>query len=318
MKWADTNILVTGGAGFLGSFVVESLEEKGANNILIPISSLCDLRIRENCATVVRDADVVFHLAAKVGGIGLNMEKPGELFFDNLIMGIQLMEEARKAGVKKFVTLGTICSYPKFTPSPFSEDDLWSGYPEETNASYGLAKKMLLVQSQAYRKQYGFNSIVLFPTNLYGPGDNVDPRSSHVIPALIRKIYEAKESDSNQITVWGDGSPTRDFLYVEDAARGIILAAEKYDKSDPINLGTGREVSIKELVDMISKIIGFEGKVVWDISRPGGQPRRCVNADRAKKEFGFEAKVSLEEGLRKTCTWAKEKFFKKRIEPVGS
>ena len=318
MKWAEKRVLVTGGAGFLGPNVVELLEQKGANNIRIPRSQFTDLRIRENCAMAVKDVDVVFHLAAKVGGIGLNLEKPGELFFDNLIMGVQLMEEARKVGVDKFITLGTICSYPKFAPIPFSEDSLWNGYPEETNAPYGLVKKMLLVQSQAYRRQYGFNSIVLFPTNLYGPGDNFDPRSSHVIPALIRKIYEAKESGSDQIVVWGDGSSTRDFLYVEDAARGIVLAAEKYNSSEPVNLGTGREVSIKELVHMLFKIIGFEGRIVWDVSRPGGQPRRCVNADRARKEFGFEAQVSLEEGLRRTCSWAEQKLFKKKVETFGS
>jgi len=318
MKWAEKRVLVTGGAGFLGPNVVELLEQKGANNIRIPRSQFTDLRIRENCAMAVKDVDVVFHLAAKVGGIGLNLEKPGELFFDNLIMGVQLMEEARKVGVDKFITLGTICSYPKFAPIPFSEDSLWNGYPEETNAPYGLVKKMLLVQSQAYRRQYGFNSIVLFPTNLYGPGDNFDPRSSHVIPALIRKIYEAKESGSDQIVVWGDGSSTRDFLYVEDAARGIVLAAEKYNSSEPVNLGTGREVSIKELVHMLFKIIRFEGRIVWDVSRPGGQPRRCVNADRARKEFGFEAQVSLEEGLRRTCSWAEQKLFKKKVETFGS
>lgn len=318
VNWANKCILVTGGAGFLGSCVVQILEQKGANNTNIPRSRFCDLRIRENCAEVVKNVDIVFHLAAKVGGIGLNREKPGELFFDNLIMGVQLMEEARKAGVEKLITVGTICSYPKFTPTPFSEDNLWNGYPEETNAPYGLAKKMLLVQSQAYRQQYGLNSIVLFPTNLYGPGDNFDPHSSHVIPALIRKVHEAKESGSDQIVVWGDGSPTRDFLYVDDAARGIVLAAESYNRSEPVNLGTCREVSIKELVYMICKFMGFKGKIMWDLSKPGGQPRRCVNAERAKREFGFEAQVSLEEGLKKTCTWAEQTLFNKKIQTLRS
>jgi len=303
IDWRSKKVLVTGGAGFLGTYVVKILRDRGALHIDIPRSKDCDLTIRENCAKVVKDIDIVFHLAAKVGGIGLNLEEPGRLFFENLIMGIQLMEEARRAGVEKLITVGTICSYPKFTPIPFSEDNLWDGYPEETNAPYGLAKKMLLVQSQAYRQQYGFNSIVLFPTNLYGPGDNFDPRSSHVIPALIRKIYEAKKNGLESIVVWSDGSPTRDFLFVEDAARGIVMATERYNKSDPVNLGTGREVSIRELVKMICKLMEFKGRVEWDTSKPGGQPRRCVSIERAKKEFGWEPQVSLLEGLRKTINW---------------
>jgi GDP-L-fucose synthase len=303
IDWRSKKVLVTGGAGFLGTHIVKILKDRGALHIEIPRSKDCDLTIRENCTKVVKDIDIVFHLAAKVGGIGLNLEEPGRLFFENLIMGIQLMEEARRAGVEKFMTVGTICSYPKFTPIPFSEDNLWDGYPEETNAPYGLAKKMLLVQSQAYRQQYGFNSTVLFPTNLYGPRDNFDPRSSHVIPALIRKIYEAKKNGSKSIVVWGDGSPTRDFLFVEDAARGIVMASERYNKSDPVNLGTGREVSIRELVKMICKLMEFKGRVKWDTSKPGGQPRRCVSIERAKKEFGWEPQVSLLEGLRRTINW---------------
>jgi len=314
INWASKKILVTGGAGFLGLYVVRILREKKAVDICIPRSKDCDLRIRENCTRVVKEADIVFHLAAKVGGIGLNMEKSGELFFDNLIMGIQLLEEARKAKVQKFITLGTICSYPKFTPVPFSEDSIWEGYPEETNAPYGLAKKMLLVQSQAYGQQYGFNSIVLFPTNLYGPGDNFDSSSSHVIPALIRKIQEAKTRGLDHIVVWGDGSPTRDFLYVEDAAQGIVIAAERYNKSDPVNLGTGREVSIKELVNTLCELTSFKGQIRWDTSKPGGQPRRCVSIERAKKELGWEPRVSLDEGLRRTIEW----YETEKIKPAYS
>jgi len=306
IDWRNKRVLVTGGAGFLGSYVVKILKDKETVKIHIPRSRDCDLTIRENCAKVVKDVDIMFHLAAKVGGIGLNLEEPGTLFFENLIMGIQLMEEARRSDVEKFITVGTICSYPKFTSIPFLEDHLWDGYPEETNAPYGLAKKMLLVQSQAYRKQYGFNSIVLFPTNLYGPRDDFDPSSSHVIPALIRKVYEAKKTNSEKIIVWGDGSPTRDFLYVEDAARGIVTAAETYDKSDPVNLGTGREVSIRELVELICDQMDFPGRVLWDTSKPGGQPRRRVSIERAKKEFGWEPKMGLEEGLQRTIKWYEE------------
>ena len=300
VDWATKSVLVTGGNGFLGSFLVNELQKKGVKNITIPSSKDCDLIERSNCKSAVKNIDVVFHLAAKVGGIGLNQEKPGELFYDNLMMGTQLMHEANEAGVEKFIALGTICSYPKFAQIPFLEDSIWDGYPEETNAPYGLAKKMLLVQSQAYRQQYDFKSISVFPTNLYGPGDNFDPNSSHVIPALILKIYNAKKSHKNQVIVWGDGSPTRDFLYVEDAARGIILAAEKYDDPKPINLGSNEEISIKELVKLISTIMEYDGTFEWDTSKPNGQPRRRVSNERAKKELDFEPQISLKDGLEKT------------------
>jgi GDP-L-fucose synthase len=305
-SWVNKKILVTGGAGFLGSHVVEKLiKERGVEpeNIRIPRSKDVDLRIWENCRKAVQDVDIVFHLAARVGGIGYNMKFPATLFYDNAIMGIQLMEAARQEGVEKFVTVGTICSYPKFTPVPFKEEDLWTGYPEETNAPYGIAKKLLLVQTQAYRQQYGFNASILFPTNLYGPRDNFDMDTSHVIPALILKMYHAKSLGSDQVVVWGDGTPSRDFLYVEDAAEGIVLAAEKYDKSEPLNLGSGREVSISELVELIRGLMSFEGTIVWDRSKPNGQPRRCVSIERAKKELGWSPRVSLEEGLRKTIQW---------------
>jgi GDP-L-fucose synthase len=271
--------------------------------IIIPSSKDCDLTNISNCKRIVKEVDIVFHLAAKVGGIGLNLERPAELFYDNLIMGVQLMNEAKLAGVQKFIALGTICSYPKFAAVPFSEDSIWDGYPEETNAPYGLAKKMLLVQSQAYRKQYGFNSIVVFPTNLYGPGDNFEPSSSHVIPALILKVHEAKEAKRDYITVWGDGSPTRDFLYVQDAASGIIKAAEQYEEQEPLNLGSGNEISIKELVYKIVSLMDFNGKVVWDTSKPNGQPRRCVSNQRASELIGFKPEISLEEGLDRTISW---------------
>lgn len=303
LDWKNKTVLVTGGSGFLGSYVVDILNQKGVKKIIAPSSKEYDLTDHSNCKKVVKDVDIVFHLAAKVGGIGLNREKPGELFYDNIMMGTQLMHEAKDAGVEKFVALGTICSYPKFSALPFREDSIWEGYPEETNAPYGLAKKMLLVQSQAYRQQYNFKSIVVFPTNLYGPKDNFDPTSSHVIPALVLKIHNAKRSNSDSITVWGDGSPTRDFLYVEDAARGIILAAEKYDDPRPINLGSGHEISIKDLVTMISKIMNYSGKINWDTSKPNGQPRRCVSNERAENEMGFEPQVSLEDGLKRTIDW---------------
>jgi GDP-L-fucose synthase len=293
-------VLVTGGKGFLGSFVVSLLKKKKAHTIIVPSSKECDLRNGSNCKRIVHNVDIVFHLAAKVGGIGLNRARPAELFYDNLMMGTQLLNEAKKANVEKFVALGTICSYPKFTPIPFSEEHIWDGYPEETNAPYGLAKKMLLVQSQAYRQQYDFKSIVVFPTNLYGPGDNFNPNSSHVIPAIILKIYNAKKSKSATLPVWGDGSPTRDFLYVEDAARGIILAAEKYDSALPINLGSGQEVSIKNLIKMIAKLMNYEGTIVWDTTKPNGQPRRCVSNKRAQEQLGFNPQVTLEDGLRRT------------------
>ena len=308
MDWKNSTVLVTGGTGFLGSRVVSMLEKKQVKNIIVPHSVENDLRLKENCSEITKNIDIVFHLAAKVGGIGLNQEKPGELFYDNLMMGTNLMEESRKNGVKKFVALGTICSYPKFTPVPFNEENIWNGYPEETNAPYGLAKKMLLVQSQAYYQQYNFNSIVVFPTNLYGPNDNFEENSSHVIPALIKKIFFAKKTGKKNIPVWGDGSPSRDFLYVEDAAEAIILAAEKYNKQDPINLGTGEEVTIKELVDKIQKIMNSNLEIEWKTDKPNGQPRRCVSFERAKNEIGFFPKMSLDEGLRRTINWYKSQI----------
>lgn len=299
----DKKILVTGGAGFLGNYVVKKLSKKKPKKIIIPRSNKSDLRNQEICRKVVEGIDLVIHLAANVGGIGYNREKPGELFYDNLVMGVHLMEEARKAGVKKFLSLGTICQYPKFTPVPFKEEDLWNGYPEETNAPYGLAKKMMLVQGQAYRQQYGFNVIHLMPVNLYGPGDNFSPQSSHVIPALIKKFVDAKERGDKFVIVWGTGKSTREFLYVEEAAEAIVMAAEKYDGPEPINLGASFEISIKELANLIRRIVGFEGGIVWDRTKPDGQPRRKLDTTKAKKEFGFESKVSFEEGLIKTIKW---------------
>jgi GDP-L-fucose synthase len=303
--WDNKKILLTGGAGFLGSFVVEQLKEKGIveENIKIPRSKDTDLRRWENCIKVVNDIDIVIHLAAKVGGIGYNQKYPATLFYDNAIMGIQLMEVARREGVEKFVSLGTVCSYPKFTPIPFKEENLWNGYPEETNAPYGLAKKMLLVQSQAYSQQYGFNSIFLMPVNLYGPRDNFDLESSHVIPALIRKFTEAVEHNNKEVEVWGTGEASREFLYVEDAARAIILATEKYNKPDPVNIGTGFEIKIKDLVELIAELTEFDGEIIWDTTKPDGQPRRHLDVSRAKKELGFEAKVDFRDGLRKTIDW---------------
>lgn len=302
-----SKILLTGGAGFLGSAIHKNLIERGVpeESIIIPRSADHDLRQQEVCKEVVKGIDVIIHLAAKVGGIGFNMENPGSLFYDNLLMGVHLMEEARKANVKKFVAIGTICAYPKFTPVPFNEEALWNGYPEETNAPYGLAKKMLLVQSQAYRKQYGFNSIFLLPVNLYGPGDNFDPKSSHVIPALIKKCIDAVKNGDEYITVWGDGSASREFLYVEDCAESIVLATENYDKEDPVNLGSGMEITIKDLVNLIAKTTGFTGEVSWDTSKPNGQPRRYLDVSKAKEEFGFTAKTTFEEGLRNTVEWYK-------------
>lgn len=309
--WDGKSILVTGGAGFLGSFVVDRLKYEGVSedNIRIPRSRDMDLRRWENCVEAVKDIDLVIHLAAKVGGIGFNRGYPAELFYDNAIMGIQMIEAARQEGVEKFVCLGTVCAYPKFTPIPFSEEDLWNGYPEETNAPYGLAKKMLLVQSQAYRQQYGFNSIYLLPVNLYGPKDNFDPRSSHVIPALIKKFIDAMRDDKGVVDVWGTGNASREFLYVEDAARGIVMAAERYNKPDPVNIGAGREIKIRELVELIADITGFKGEIRWDSSKPDGQPRRCLAISRAKEEFGFEPNVDFKEGLRRTIEW-----YRKHIE----
>jgi GDP-L-fucose synthase len=303
--WDGKRVLVTGAAGFLGSFVLDQLEKSGADRSKIRAWDLkdADLRKWDSCVKAVKDIDVVIHLAARVGGIGLNREIPGTLFYENAMMGIQLIEAAREARVGKFVALGTICAYPKFTPVPFKENDIWNGYPEETNAPYGLAKKMLLVQSQAYRAQYGFNSIYLLPVNLYGPGDNFDPRSSHVIPALIRKFAEAKDKGSKNVEVWGTGNASREFLYVADAAAGICLAAEKYNGPEPVNLGAGFEIKIKDLVELISRLMEFKGEIVWDKTKPDGQPRRMLDVSRAEKLFGFRAKTKFEDGLRKTIDW---------------
>ncbi|MCW4015250.1 MAG: GDP-L-fucose synthase [Candidatus Bathyarchaeota archaeon] len=304
--WADKKILVTGGAGFLGSFVVENLiTNRNVNpvNIRVPRSKTMDLRKWENCVEVVRDMDIVIHLAAKVGGIGFNKKFPATLFYDNAIMGIQLMEAARQEGVQKFVALGTICAYPKYTLIPFKEEDLWAGYPEETNAPYGIAKKVLLVQAQAYRVQYGFNAIYLLPVNLYGPRDNFNAESSHVIPAIIKKMVDAKLTKKNEVVVWGTGSASREFLYVEDAAEGIVLATETYTKPEPINLGTGKEIEIVTLVKLIANLVGYDGKITWDASKPDGQPRRSLDTNKAKKEFGFTAKTDFTKGLQKTITW---------------
>ncbi|MDW5562446.1 MAG: GDP-L-fucose synthase [Methanomassiliicoccus sp.] len=303
--WNSKKVLVTGGAGFLGSFLIEELKKAGGSpsDIMVPRSRHKDLRVWENCLDVVEGQDIVIHLAASVGGIGFNQENPATLFYDNAIMGIQLMEAARRSGVRKFVQLGTICAYPKFTPVPFKEEDLWNGYPEETNAPYGLAKKMLLVQAQAYRQQYGFNAIYLLPVNLYGPRDNFDPRSSHVIPALIRKFVEAKKNGADSVTLWGTGRATREFLYVEDAARGIRQAAESFDGPEPVNLGAGFEISIMDLALLIKELTGFDGELVWDTSKPDGQPRRMLDTSRAKEKFGFEAHTDFREGLKRTIDW---------------
>ena len=329
--WKDKRVIVTGGAGFLGSFLVEKLAQHGAADILIPHIEHYNLVERGDILRLLEDgllapekrpthlvprgfqstplpnfkpSDlVIIHLAARVGGIGVNREYPAEFFYDNLMMGVELMHQAWKHGTGKFIALGTVCAYPKFTPVPFHEDDLWNGYPEETNAPYGLAKKMLLVQSQAYRQQYGFNSIFLLPVNLYGPRDNFNPASSHVIPALIRKCFEAQERGEKEIVVWGDGSPTREFLYVEDAVDGILLASEKYNDPDPVNLGSGHEISIKDLAEMIARLTHFDGKLVWDTSKPNGQPRRGLDISRAEALFGFHAITPFEEGLRRTIAW---------------
>ena len=303
--WNEKRVVVTGGAGFLGSFVVEQLRAKGCRDIIVPRSTDYDLVQMDAVKQLYSDAtpDMVIHLAARVGGIGANQANPGKFFYDNLMMGSQLIEVGRQRGLKKFVALGTICAYPKFAPIPFKEDDIWNGYPEETNAPYGLAKKMMLVQSQAYREQYCFNSIVLFPVNLYGPRDNFDLATSHVIPALIRKCVTAKEAGHATLTLWGDGSPTREFLYVEDAAEGILRAAEHYEGSLPVNLGTGEEVTIRNLAAMIAAEAGFTGQIEWDTTKPNGQPRRCLDVSRAKELFDFQAKHALQEGLSKTMQW---------------
>lgn len=307
MDLAGKKILLTGGDGFLGRFVLRELLENGVReeDVRIPHHVENDLRIMENCRQAVKGVDLVIHLAASVGGIGFNQRNPGILFYDNMIMGAQLMEAARSSKVEKFVQIGTVCAYPKVTSVPFKEEDLWEGYPEETNAPYGVAKKALLVQAQAYRAQYGFNAIYLLPVNLYGPGDNFDLENSHVIPALIRKCVEAAESGLDQITVWGTGIPTREFLYVEDCARGIVLAASRYDGAQPVNLGSGKEISIADLAGLIARISGFNGKIVWDASRPDGQPRRCLDTGKAEK-FGFSADVGFEDGLTRTIKWYRE------------
>lgn len=304
----NKRILVTGGAGFLGRQVVDQLIKAGADSdkITVPRSRDYDLCVMENCKRAVDQQDIVIHLAAHVGGIGLNREKPAELFYDNLMMGTQLIHAAYEAGVEKFTCVGTICAYPKFTPVPFKEDDIWDGYPEETNAPYGIAKKALLVQLQAYRQQYGFNGIYLLPVNLYGPEDNFDPRSSHVIPALIRKVQEAQDRGDKEIPVWGDGSPTREFLYSEDAARGIVMGTQSYNDAEPVNLGTGYEISIRDLITTICELMGFEGEIVWQTDKPNGQPRRCLDTERAKQAFGFAAQVDFKEGLKNTIEWWRE------------
>ena len=305
IDFAQTSIVVTGGAGFLGSFVVEELRRRGATRVFVPRSHDYDLVDRQACRRLLLDSkpDLVFHLAARVGGIGANRENPGRFLFENAAMGLNLFEECRLAKVAKLVATGTICAYPKFAPLPFREDDLWNGYPEETNAPYGIAKKMMSVLSQGYREQYGMNSIVLYPVNLYGPRDNFNPGSSHVIPALIRKCVEAVDGGHDEIVLWGDGSPTRDFLYVEDAAEGIILATEHYDKPLPVNLGSGMEISIGDLAAKIAGIVGFSGRIIWDATKPNGQPRRCLDVSRAERQFGFRATTPFDVGLRRTIEW---------------
>ena len=306
MSLNGKKIVVTGGSGFLGSRIVKMLQDKGIKDIVIPRSSTCDLRIAENCARITKGVDIVFHAAGNVGGIGYNKEHPGSVFYDNIMMDTLMMEESRKNNVKKFIAVGTVCSYPKFAAVPFLEEQIWEGYPEETNASYGLSKKMLIVQSEAYHQQYNFKSIVLIQTNLYGPDDNFDPNTSHVIPSLIKKIHEAKILNQSEIELWGDGSPSRDFLYVDDAARAAILAAEKYEKTEPINIGSGKEITIRELANLIIKLMNADLKIRWNTQKPNGQPRRCLNIDKVKREIGFIPSVSIEEGLKKTIEWYEE------------
>lgn len=316
--WEKQRIVVTGGAGFLGKYVVSALRQRGAYQVFAPRQAQYDLRQREAILDLLNDTQptLIIHLAAVVGGIGANRARPAEFFYDNLMMGVQLLHESWQADVGKFVAIGTVCAYPKFTPVPFKEEELWNGYPEETNAPYGLAKKMLLVQSQAYRQQYGYNSIFLLPVNLYGADDNFDLETSHVIPALIRKCIEAKERGDDHIIAWGDGSPTREFLYVEDAAEGILLASEHYNKSEPVNLGSHFEISIKDLLEIIARLTGFQGQIVWDTSKPNGQPRRALNTDRAWREFGFRAPTNFEEGLRRTINWYRQSILQaKTLEP---
>jgi len=306
----DKIVVVTGGAGFLGSEVVRQLQRKGCQRIVVPRQNEFDLTHESAIFRLLEKThpDIIIHLAAVVGGIGANQQHPGEFFYKNLIMGIQLMEKARQFDVRKFVGIGSICAYPKWTPVPFREEDLWNGYPEETNAPYGLAKKMMLVQSQAYRQEYGFNSIYLLPVNLYGPGDNFDPQTSHVIPALIRKCLEAKQRGENEIEVWGTGQASREFLYLSDAAEGILLGTEHYDKGEPVNLGVGEEILIKDLVELVACLTGFDGRVRWNVSKPDGQPRRCLDTSRAIREFGFKARTPLKTGLQKTIDWYRSKM----------
>jgi GDP-L-fucose synthase len=306
--WQNKRVCVTGGAGFLGSYIIQKLEDRGAADIFIPRIEEYDLVNKDDILRMLNDAqpDLIIHLAALAGGIGANRARPADFFYINLMMGVQLMHEAWKQCVEKFVAIGTICAYPKFTPLPFKEENLWNGYPEETNAPYGLAKKMLLVQAQAYREQYDFNAIYLLPVNLYGPRDNFDLKTSHVIPALIRKYIEAKERGEDQVVLWGDGSPTREFLYVEDAAEAILLASEHYNSSEPVNLGSGKEISIKDLAHLIAELTGYEGQLVWDTSKPNGQPRRALDISRAEEYFGFNAQMPFDEGLRRTIEWYME------------
>ncbi len=308
LELKNKRILVTGGAGFLGRQVIDQLCKAGADDqkITVTRSRDCDLRVLENCQRAADQQDIIIHLAAHVGGIGLNREKPAELFYDNLMMGTQLIHAAYQAGIEKFVCVGTICAYPKFTPVPFKEDDLWNGYPEETNAPYGVAKKALLVQLQAYRQQYGFNGIYLLPVNLYGPEDNFDTSSSHVIPALIRKVHEAQIQGEKKLPVWGDGSPTREFLYSEDAARGIVMGTQSYNDFEPVNLGTGSEISIRDLINLICELMEFDGEIVWETDQPNGQPRRCLDTERAKQAFGFTAQVDFKQGLKNTIEWYRQ------------
>jgi GDP-L-fucose synthase len=315
--WRDKRVVVTGGGGFLGSYVLEFLKERGCPNPSVPRSRDYDLRREADIVRLLEESrpDVILHLAAVVGGIGANRENPGRFLYENLMMGVQLIEQSRRFDVRKFVTVGTVCSYPKFTPVPFREEDLWSGYPEETNAPYGLAKKMLLVQGQAYRQQYGLNSIYLLPVNLYGPRDNFDPASSHVIPALIKKCVDAVEVGDDTITVWGTGKATREFVYAGDAAEGIVLAAERYDGDEPVNIGAGAEISIRDLVEMIARLTGFEGKIIWDASRPDGQPRRRLDTTRAERYFEFRARTGFEVGLRQTIEWYRQSL-RPRLSPT--
>jgi len=303
MNLQGARVLVTGGAGFVGQQVCERIKAAGASEVRAPRSATLDLRTADACRQAVEGIDLVIHLAATVGGIGLNREKPGELFYDNIIMGVHLMEAARLANVQKFVTVGTICAYPKFTPIPFREETLWDGYPEETNAPYGVAKKALLVMGQAYRDQYDFNAVYVLPVNLYGPGDNFDPNSSHVIPAIIKKIYDAQQLKSERVVFWGDGSPTREFLYVDDCADGLIAAAQNLQSSEPINLGAGFEISIRDLVESITEKMGYTGRIEWDSTKPNGQPRRCLDTSRATKLLQWEARMNFDQGLQHTIDW---------------